>query len=206
MQIEVHYIEPHRIHVNPWNPNKMNGFMYGKAIESIRRSGFIDPITVRDVGPDNFQIIDGEHRYRAGVDLGLPLIPVISLGEMTDEDAKKLTVVLNELRGQALPGDMGDLLKDLIGNASFEEILDELPYTEDMLRGLTELPALPTLPEEAEKPNEPERRWVERLYRMPPAAAEVLDDAITKAKEQHPGTDVEDWQALEWVAAEFLAS
>jgi hypothetical protein len=47
-----------------------------------------------------------------------------------------------------------------------------------------------------------EDRWVERVYRMPATAAEVVDQAVTKAREESGGTS--DWQGLEFVAAEFM--
>lgn len=45
--------------------------------------------------------------------------------------------------------------------------------------------------------------WVERVFRMPRASAEVLDEAIRKVQEQD-GAD-QPWQALEMIAADFLA-
>jgi ParB/RepB/Spo0J family partition protein len=50
---------------NPWNPNQMDDEQYGKALNSIREFGFVDPVTVRELGNDTYQIIDGEHRWRA---------------------------------------------------------------------------------------------------------------------------------------------
>src|SRR6478752_5191608 len=82
--VDIDLIEP-----NPWNPNVMDPDMYGKAIESIHEFGFVDPVTVRRiVGSSSFnvakaskgeeawldvvryQIIDGEHRWKAGKDHG----------------------------------------------------------------------------------------------------------------------------------------
>ena len=54
---------------NPWNPNRMTTEMYAKALESISEFGMIDPLLCREMG-DHYQIIDGEHRYRAACDLG----------------------------------------------------------------------------------------------------------------------------------------
>lgn len=201
--LEVVHLDPAKVRPNPWNPNRMNAFMYGKAMESVQRYGFIVPIIVREVGYDSYQIIDGEHRFRVAMDMEMPLVPAINLGLIDDQEAKKLTITLNELHGQALPESMGDLLKDLMKVQPLDDLLEELPYTEDMFRGLTELPPLPDLPEQKpeEKP-EDEKRWVERLYRLPLAAAKVVDDALARAK---AGDDIEDWQALERLAADYLA-
>lgn len=194
-------IDPDWLQPNTWNPNRMNAFMYAKELQSIKDHGIVDPITVRKVGENRFEIIDGEHRWRAVRDLGYRKVPVYIL-DVDELEAKKLTILLNELRGQALPADMGTLLKDLMKHQPLESLLDELPYTEEMFRGLTELPPLPDFPLGKKPEPEPEKRWVERLYRMPIAAATVLDDAIKRAKE---GEAIEDWQAIERIAADFLA-
>ena len=56
----------------------MTGVMYAKALESIEHYGFIDPLLVRQVSETIYQIIDGEHRFRAGSDLGLDEFPCVS--------------------------------------------------------------------------------------------------------------------------------
>lgn len=206
---ELRWVDPNDLRSNSWNPNSMTAFMYAKALESIQTHGFVNPVIARRVN-GHLEIVDGEHRWRVAIDLGLPQIPVFDLGEVSDTEAKKLTILLNELRGQALPEQMGDLLKDLMSETSVEDLLRELPYTEEMFRGFTDLGPLPDLAPTRPADEmglgsapEPERRWVERLYRLPLAAAMVLDQALAQAKD---GDEIEDWQALERVAADFLAS
>jgi len=61
----------------------MDQAMYAKAIASIREFGFVDPITVRTVD-GRYQIIDGEHRWRAAKDEGITTVPIVDLGEQFD--------------------------------------------------------------------------------------------------------------------------
>lgn len=193
---------------NPWNPNRMTGVMYAKALESIELYGFIDPLLVRQVSESIYQIIDGEHRFRAGSDLGMIEFPCVSLGEVSDTDAKKLTIVMNELHGQADPTRMGDLLNEILTLTSMDELLQALPYTEDILAGflgVTDLTPLPGLgePPDPQASGDFKEPWVERLYKLPKTAALVVDEAIEKAKD---GDELENWQGLERVAADYLAS
>lgn len=193
---------------NTWNPNKMNAFMYSKELQSIKDHGFIDPLTVRRLAADRYEIIDGEHRWRAARDLSYERVPCYVI-DVDEVDAKKLTILLNELRGQAQPAELGALLKDLMTDGTVESLLEELPFTPEFVQGLVDLPPLPGLPgapasgATSSGADGPEKRWVERLYRMPLAAAEVLGQAIERAKD---GDAIEDWQALERIAADFLAS
>jgi hypothetical protein len=50
-------------------------------------------------------------------------------------------------------------------------------------------------------------RWVERIYRMPPEVAAVIDKAIAQVKmvEEDQGK-IEDWRALELICADFLGT
>ncbi len=180
--------------------------MYSKAIESIKEYGFIDPVTVRPnpSGSPRFQILDGEHRWRAGRDLGLGEIPYFDVGVIDDQKAKKLTIVLNELHGQYDPKGMGDLLNDLLSRESPADLLRTVPFTEEALAGMVGLKDFDWkgLDTPVRKPKEDEApKWRERTYRMPMDADAVLQQALDKAK---AGESMEDWQALELIAADFL--
>jgi len=195
------------LHANPWNPNKMTAFMYAKALESISEFGFIDPITCL---PD-YTIIDGEHRWKAARDLGLKEVPVVIL-DITPEQARKLTVVLNELHGQADPTKLSDLLSSLLTGATIEDVLHSMPFTEDILRGYLgfrdlELPTSEAAPQGSSSGTARES-WVERLFKVPIDVGYLMDDAIAKAKQDEfveSGDRLKDWQALERIIAEYMA-
>jgi ParB-like chromosome segregation protein Spo0J len=184
--------------------------MREKARESIERYGFIDPLLVREVGIRDYEIIDGEHRFDEGKALGMTEFPCVNLGLIDDADAKKLTIVMNELHGQADPLKLGDLLGDILSDTGLTELLVAMPFDEKVLAGYlqTPLPSLPPL--ESPSPGAPpapaegaKTVWAERLFRMPKEVALVVDEAIEKAKD---GEEIEQWQALERIAADFLAS
>jgi ParB-like nuclease domain len=189
---------------NPWNPNRMTAAMFAKALESISLYGFIDPLTVRHLGENLYQIIDGEHRYDAGIALGMDRFPCTVIEGLSDAQAKKLTIVLNELHGQADPGKMGDLLADILALTSLDDLLVALPYDEPVLAGFLQS-VMPTTPLEplARSESESKEPWAERLFKMPKTVALIVDEAIEKAKD---GEEIETWRALERVAADFLAS
>lgn len=192
------------LHPNPWNPNRMTAFMYAKAIESIREFGFIDPITAfRHEG--KLVIIDGEHRWRAGMDLGIIEFPVIEL-PVSLSDARKLTIVLNELHGQADPEKLTDLLSELLDEGGMTWLTEALPFPDDVLSTLLATKIEFPTPEQsvttASEPNGKER-WVEKLLRMPEDVGLMYESALDKARD---GDAIKDWQALERILADFLAS
>lgn len=183
----------------------MDAFMYEKAVASIREFGFVDPITCRSVD-GTMEIIDGEHRWRAATEMGLATVPVVDLGVVADDVAMQLTVVLNETRGTVDPRRLGVLLRDLASRNSKERLLDALPFSREAFERLSGMPSLDLskLGAPSVKTGDRPSAWVERVYRMPSEAAEVIDRAIERVRTDDERTP--EWKALEYIAAEYLAS
>ena len=83
---------------NPWNPNQMDKKTLKAEKESIQKYGVVAPIIVREID-DDFQIIDGEHRYIVCKELRHETIPCVIVDGLKEKDAKKLTIILNETKG-----------------------------------------------------------------------------------------------------------
>ena len=60
---------------------------------SVREKGVLEPILVRIIGPNRYQIISGERRYRAATLAGLEEIPAI---ELDVDDREQLEIALIE--------------------------------------------------------------------------------------------------------------
>jgi ParB family transcriptional regulator, chromosome partitioning protein len=60
---------------------------------SVREKGVLEPILVRPIGPNRYQIISGERRYRAASLAGLDEIPAI---ELDVDDREQLEIALIE--------------------------------------------------------------------------------------------------------------
>lgn len=200
---------PSAFRFNDWNPNQMDAFMIRKAIESIQTFGFIDPVTVRRVDGE-LEVIDGEHRVRVALELGIPRIPYIEI-DVTDAEARKLTIVLNELKGRYDARKMSDLLQEILDDTSMEDLAVALPFQEEALKSMIGIkdfdwgsldPIAPTTPGPA--PTNKGERWVEHNFRLPADADGIVRQALAKMKEMAPGID--DGKALELICAEFLAS
>lgn len=121
---------------NPWNPNEQTDFIFEKERNSIRTHGFIDPILVRELDDGQFEIIDGEHRWKAAQLEGMTEIPCNNLGQVADSAAKQLTIIMNETRGEARRDKLSELLKDLASEVGMASLYESLPYQ------MTEIDAL----------------------------------------------------------------
>lgn len=68
----------------------------GELARSIATSGIIQPVVVRKVGPEKYQIIAGERRWRAAQQAGLTKVPVVVKDTSGTSDAQLLEWALVE--------------------------------------------------------------------------------------------------------------
>jgi ParB family chromosome partitioning protein len=69
---------------------------------SIREKGVLEPILVRLIGPNRYQIISGERRYRAATLAGLDEIPAIEL-DVDDREQLEIALIENIQRKDLTP-------------------------------------------------------------------------------------------------------
>ena len=70
--------------------------------DSIREKGVLEPILVRPAGPNRYQIIAGERRYRAATLAGLDEIPAIEL-DVDDQETLEIALIENIQRKDLTP-------------------------------------------------------------------------------------------------------
>ena len=80
------------------NPDQPRSMFEEKALEelatSIRSLGVIQPITLKEIGPDRYMIISGERRYRASLKAGLEEIPAY-IKTAADEHVVEMALIEN---------------------------------------------------------------------------------------------------------------
>lgn len=70
--------------------------------DSIHAQGILQPLVVRSIGPNHYEIIAGERRWRAAQLAGLSEVPVI-IREVTDETAMAMALIENIQRENLNP-------------------------------------------------------------------------------------------------------
>ena len=81
--------------------------------DSIKTQGIMQPILVREVSPDKFEIIAGERRWRASQIAGLQEVPVL-VREIADESALAMALIENIQRENLNPLEEAQGIKRLI--------------------------------------------------------------------------------------------
>jgi ParB family transcriptional regulator, chromosome partitioning protein len=71
-------------------------------VESVREYGILEPLIVRPIAPNQYELIAGERRFRAAQSLNLTVVP-ISSREFTDREAQQIALVENLQREDLNP-------------------------------------------------------------------------------------------------------
>ena len=97
--------------------------MLNELAESIRQQGVIQPVTVRKMGYDKYQLISGERRLRASKIAGLKTVPVF-IRVANDEQMLELALIENTHR---------ENLNAIEIAISYQRLMEECKLTQDQL-------------------------------------------------------------------------
>jgi len=98
---------------------RMDEVSLNELAESIRRQGLMQPILVRGVGPERYEIIAGERRWRAARIAGLAEVPVV-VRDVPDQAALAMALIENIQRENLNP------LEEATG---IQRLIDEFKLT-----------------------------------------------------------------------------
>lgn len=117
-------IEIGKIEANPFQPRtKFEEEALEELAQSIKELGIIQPITVRKLGYDTFQLISGERRYRASQIAGLTSIPAY-VRIANDQSMLEMALVENIQRANL------DAIEVAI---SYQRLIEECKLTQEEL-------------------------------------------------------------------------
>lgn len=106
---------------------------------SIREHGVLQPILVRPIGPNTYQLIAGERRWRASKLAGLESIPAL-IEEIDDDTALEISIIENLQREDISPLDEASMFDRMVSEHgySIRKLADKLGkdkgYVENRLR------------------------------------------------------------------------
>jgi ParB family chromosome partitioning protein len=116
-EVPISQIEP-----NPYQPrNHFDEESLAGLTASIRELGVLQPILVREIGPDRFALIAGERRWRASKRAGLQFMPII-VRDVSDELTLQHALVENLHR---------DDLNPLEEAAAYQQLIEDFNMTQE---------------------------------------------------------------------------
>ena len=117
-------LELDAIEVNPFQPRtNFNDESLKELASSIRELGIIQPITVRKLGFDKYQLVSGERRFRASKVVGLETIPAY-IRIANDQESLEMALVENIQRQDLDPIEIA---------LSYQRLIDEIQLTQEKL-------------------------------------------------------------------------
>lgn len=115
-------IDINKIRPNKYQPRKeFDPVELASLMASIQEKGIIQPISVRKVGVDEYELISGERRFRASRELKKSTIPAI-IRDVADEDMLELALIENIQR---------DDLNPIEEAAAYKRLQDEFGLTQE---------------------------------------------------------------------------
>ncbi|RIV45245.1 ParB/RepB/Spo0J family partition protein [Flagellimonas pelagia] len=112
------------IEMNPFQPrSNFNDEALEELASSIRELGIIQPITVRKLDFNKFQLVSGERRYRASKLVGLETIPAY-IRIANDQESLEMALVENIQRQDLDPIEIA---------LSYQRLIDEIQITQEKL-------------------------------------------------------------------------
>ncbi|MGB5556073.1 MAG: ParB/RepB/Spo0J family partition protein [Flavobacteriaceae bacterium] len=112
------------IEVNPFQPrSNFNDEALQELATSIKELGVIQPITVRKLDFNKYQLVSGERRYRASKLIGLDTIPAY-IRIANDQESLEMALVENIQRQDLDPIEIA---------LSYQRLIDEIQLTQEKL-------------------------------------------------------------------------
>lgn len=119
LRVPVDAIDP-----NPFQPRmSFDQTALDELASSIRNLGLIQPITVRKVGENRYQIISGERRFKACRLCGMSTIPAY-VRETNDQGMLEMAIVENVQRENLDPIELA---------LSYQRLIEECRFTQDQM-------------------------------------------------------------------------
>jgi ParB family chromosome partitioning protein len=117
-------LELDSIEVNPFQPRtSFNEETLRELASSIRELGVIQPITVRKLGFNKYQLVSGERRFRASKLIGLATIPAY-IRIANDQESLEMALVENIQRQDLDPIEIA---------LSYQRLIEEIQVTQEAL-------------------------------------------------------------------------
>jgi ParB family chromosome partitioning protein len=171
------------ISANPRQPREVfDEEAMAELVESIREVGLLQPIVVRALAADRYELVMGERRWRAAIQAGLAAIPAIV--RHTRDDAMLRDALLENLHRTNL--------NPLEEAAAYQQLLDDFGCTQDELA--TRI-----------RRSRPQISNTLRLLKLPPTVQRRVAAGVLSAGHARALLALTDGAAQEQLAARIVA-
>lgn len=126
-----------QISPNSWNPKDGDIARSSRVNKSLSAHGQVEPLLVREIGKDEYELINGYHRLMEMRSLGWDKAVIYNVGKISEDQAKSLALATEDAN---IPIDR------LLASKMVDELLSEsqnnlkyLPYSEQEAKAMSSL-------------------------------------------------------------------
>lgn len=145
----VQWVDASSVNANDYNPNSVAPPEMELLQLSIEADGYTQPIVCWQTEQNHYEVIDGFHRYRIGVErLKLSHLPIVVVNENRTERGDRIAATIrhNRARGKHQVGAMSEIVQELSRrNWSEKRIGKELGMAPDEVLRLKQITGLADL-------------------------------------------------------------
>lgn len=124
----------------PWNYKKEDDRKQRKLVAGIRRHGQVETIIVRELKGGKLEVVNGNHRLDAFVELKMDTVHAFNLGPVSQARASEVAISTNELRFEKDDVKLAGLIRDIQADMGKDEDLEALlPFGKGELTALTDI-------------------------------------------------------------------
>jgi ParB/RepB/Spo0J family partition protein len=132
--MEVQHIPTTQLKANAWNPNRMDDSQFAELVAEVKHLNRLPkPVVVRK-NCDGYEVVDGEHGWRAAIEVGLENV-ACEVVEADDFEAMRQTYKRNQ-HGKHDPVLEGRMFREMrnVRDTSNRELARELDMSEGTIR------------------------------------------------------------------------
>lgn len=112
-----------------WNYKEDDAEKLGKLVANIKKNGQIENLIVRELPKGTFEIVNGNHRYDAMLELKQEDAVCYNLGKITLGTAKRIAIETNETRFASNKNLLAERIAELMKEFTLEDLESTMPYT-----------------------------------------------------------------------------
>jgi len=116
-----------------WNYKEEDAELQQKLVNNIKANGQIENIIIRELDTGFYEVVNGNHRYDALKELGFDKAIAYNLGKVSQAQARRIAISTNETKFKANQEKFIDLMNELIDEFSVEDLVQDMPYSEEQL-------------------------------------------------------------------------
>ena len=157
-----------------------------KLKKNLIRNGQIENIIVRNAKAKGYyEVVNGNHRLKALVDIGVKKIVCYNLGKISQAHAERIAIETNETKFAADKTKLGELLAHISESFKSEDLLETLPFSEDeMAKYLKTVEVEKTNKKNPDDfdPGGKAEDWTEISLKLPADLAVMFSDQLDRVK------------------------